>query len=84
VQLGFNKTKTLTSILFLNTVGDPVTPISSARHMQQYFEGSVVLTQNSGGHCTLAIQSNCTREHITSYLETGTVPPNGTVCEVLK
>jgi hypothetical protein len=52
--------------------------------MAQYFESAVVLTQNSGGHSTNAIASNCTLRYIIEYLETAKMPPNGTVCEVTR
>jgi hypothetical protein len=49
--------------------------------MSQYFEGSVVVTQKSGGHGVTTVPSSCTLKAVASYLETGKVPKNGTVCE---
>ncbi|KAF9544543.1 hypothetical protein CPC08DRAFT_675877 [Agrocybe pediades] len=46
--------------------------------MSKGFEGSVVLTQNSPGHCSISGPSLCTQKYIIS----GKLPPPGTVCEV--
>ncbi|KAH7082644.1 TAP-like protein-domain-containing protein [Paraphoma chrysanthemicola] len=78
---GFKKTKTRVPVLFVNTNADPITPLSSAKHMSTFFEGSAVLIQNSGGHSYTNIPSKCTIGHVRSYLETGKVPKDGTVCE---
>ncbi|KAF2027344.1 alpha/beta-hydrolase [Setomelanomma holmii] len=81
---GFKKTKTRVPVLFVNTNADPITPLASAKHMSQYFEGSVVLVQNSGGHSYTNIPSKCTVGHVREYLASGKVPKDGTVCETDK
>ncbi|KAF2832392.1 alpha/beta-hydrolase [Ophiobolus disseminans] len=81
---GFKKTKTKNPLLFINTNADPITPLSSAKHMSTFFTGSVVLTQNSGGHSSEAIPSKCTRGHIGEYLASAKLPKEGTVCETDK
>lgn len=73
--------KTKNPVLFINTNGDPVTPDESARHMSQYFSGSVVLLQNAGGHSFTAVPSKCSIGHFARYLEDATLPPADTVCE---
>ncbi|CAO2650028.1 Nn.00g013200.m01.CDS01 [Neocucurbitaria sp. VM-36] len=78
---GFNQTKTKTPIFFINNAADPITPLSSAKHMSQYFEGSVVLEQNSGGHSFASVHSSCTYGHVVDYLNDATLPQEGTVCE---
>lgn len=62
-------------------MGDPATPLASAKHMAEYFDGSAVVAQNSGGHGVTTVVSSCTLNAITMYFETGQVPQNGTVCE---
>jgi pimeloyl-ACP methyl ester carboxylesterase len=83
-RIGFKKTKTATPILFVNTLGDPITPIAGAKHMSTFFEGSVVVTQNSGGHGVTNVPSSCTLGHMLNYLDTGKVPEDGIVCETDK
>ncbi|KAH9483232.1 hypothetical protein JR316_0005336 [Psilocybe cubensis] len=73
--------KTSHPILMIGNTADPVTPLSSARKMAQGFEGSVVLQQNSLGHCSLAAPSPCTYRHVRNYFVDGILPPEGTVCE---
>jgi hypothetical protein len=81
---GFKQTKTKNPILFVNNIADPITPLVSAKHMSTYFEDSVVLTQNSGGHGFSSVLSTCTLEHVAKYLATAELPEEGTVCETDK
>jgi hypothetical protein len=53
-----------------------------ARHMSQYFEGSVVLEQNSPGHFVYDWHSNYTRMHLSNYFYDGTMPKEETVCQL--
>jgi len=69
-------------ILFIGNVLDPVTPLWSARKVASGFPGSVVLTQNSSGHCSISSPSLCTPKHIRAYFTEGKLPEDGTVCEV--
>ncbi|OAL45664.1 alpha/beta-hydrolase [Pyrenochaeta sp. DS3sAY3a] len=78
---GFKKTKTKNPVFFINTSADPITPASSAKHMSQYFEGSVVLIQNSVGHGFTSVTSSCSFGHVGAYLVDATMPPEGTICE---
>ncbi|PPQ82828.1 hypothetical protein CVT25_009203 [Psilocybe cyanescens] len=73
--------KTSHPILLIGNTADPVTPLWAARNMSRGFEGSVVLQQNSLGHCSFAAPSLCTQQHVRKYFLDGTLPPKGTVCE---
>lgn len=68
-------------ILLVGNTADPVTPLDAAKKLSANFEGSVVLTQNSAGHCSLSTPSICTQLYINQYLSDGTLPKPGTVCE---
>ncbi|KAF2734834.1 alpha/beta-hydrolase [Polyplosphaeria fusca] len=78
---GFENTKTAVPVLFIGTTGDPITPLSSAFRMSALFEGSVVLTHDTPGHGYMGIPSNCTTGYVQAYLESGDMPPDGTICE---
>ncbi|KAF6785757.1 peptidase tripeptidyl-peptidase protein [Colletotrichum sojae] len=68
-------------LLFLSSRLDPVTPLRNARRMSRAHAGSVVVVQESAGHCTMATGSRCTTAVIRNYLEHGEVPAEETVCE---
>jgi len=55
-----------------------------AHKMAKGFEGAVVLTQDSPGHCSLAMPSTCTHTHIRRYFKSGELPPPGTICPTIK
>ncbi|KAF2226063.1 TAP-like protein-domain-containing protein [Elsinoe ampelina] len=74
--------KTSHPLLMIGNTADPVTPLWSAKKMARGFEGARVLTQNSPGHCSLAAYSPCTFDYIHKYFFDGTLPAEGTVCEV--
>ncbi|KAF2156373.1 hypothetical protein K461DRAFT_310843 [Myriangium duriaei CBS 260.36] len=69
-------------VLWIGNTADPVTPLASAKRMANGFNGSVVLTQDSPGHCSLAAFSRCTSDYIYQYFQTGEPPPKDTVCGV--
>ncbi|KAK0448394.1 Alpha/Beta hydrolase protein [Desarmillaria tabescens] len=54
-----------------------------AKHMSKGFTGSVVLTQDSPGHCSLAAPSLCTQQYIRDYFFSGTLPDPDIVCPVI-
>ncbi|TDZ40688.1 Tripeptidyl aminopeptidase [Colletotrichum trifolii] len=68
-------------VLFLSSRLDPVTPLRNAHKMSESHPGSVVLVQNSPGHCAGETGSRCTSKVIQEYLEHGRLPEKGTVCE---
>jgi pimeloyl-ACP methyl ester carboxylesterase len=72
---------TSTPILWIGNTADPVTPIRNAHNMAKSFPGSVVLQQDSEGHCSLYnAPSNCTFDAIRRYFSSGALPKAGTVC----
>ncbi|KLO10632.1 hypothetical protein SCHPADRAFT_916291 [Schizopora paradoxa] len=54
---------------------------TAANKMSKDFEGSVVLTQNTSGHCSISGTSLCTHKAIRAYFQNGTLPEKGTICE---
>ncbi|KAF9475282.1 hypothetical protein BDN70DRAFT_898293 [Pholiota conissans] len=68
-------------ILLIGNTADPVTPLWAANKMSKGFEGSVVLTQDSAGHCSISAPSVCTQKYVRDYFIDGTLPEPGTVCQ---
>jgi hypothetical protein len=69
-------------VLFIGNMLDNVTPLRNAHKMSEGHEGSVVLTQDSAGHCSVfSAPSECTRKVIRKYLDTGELPQKGTICK---
>ncbi|KAI0692738.1 alpha/beta-hydrolase [Cerioporus squamosus] len=69
-------------ILVVSTKYDPVTPLPDARNVQKRYGGSGLLVQDSYGHCSLSSPSLCTAKHVRRYFEDGTLPAEGTICDV--
>ncbi|KAF8994597.1 TAP-like protein-domain-containing protein [Cyathus striatus] len=69
-------------VLLIGNTADPVTPLWAAKKMSRGFKDSVVLTQDSPGHCSIAAPSVCTQKYIREYFLNGTLPKAGTVCPV--
>ncbi|KAH7067838.1 alpha/beta-hydrolase [Auriculariales sp. MPI-PUGE-AT-0066] len=69
-------------VLLVGNVADPAAPLWAAKKMSKGFNNSVVLVQNSPGHCSLSATSLCTSKAIRAYFRDGILPQPGTVCEV--
>ncbi|KAF7331015.1 Abhydrolase-4 domain-containing protein [Mycena venus] len=70
-------------ILLVGNTADPVTSLWAAKKMSKGFAGSVVLTQDSVGHCSLSGPSICTQKYIRRYFINGTLPEPDTLCPVV-
>ncbi|KAF5372034.1 hypothetical protein D9615_008127 [Tricholomella constricta] len=70
-------------LLVVGNTADPVTPLWAAKKTAKGFPSSVVLTQDSPGHCSISAPSVCTQMYIRDYFVKGTLPPPGTVCSVV-
>jgi TAP-like protein len=73
--------KTRNPIMLIGNTYDPVTPLRSAHNVSGAFEGSVVLQQDSYGHCSISQPSVCTAKAVRKYFLDGVLPEEGTVCE---
>ena len=73
--------KTPFPVLFVNTPGDPVTPMSSAHQMSKLFVDSSVFIVNVPGHGYENAPSKCADDIIAKYFAEGTVPEPGVWCE---
>ncbi|KAL7931456.1 TAP-like domain-containing protein [Trichoderma chlorosporum] len=69
-------------LLFLSPRLDPVTPLNSARTMAANHPGAAVIVQESMGHCVIGTApSDCTKDLVADYFESGTVPSEETACK---
>ncbi|KAH7141086.1 proteinase [Dactylonectria macrodidyma] len=68
-------------LLIVSNTHDTVTPLRNARRVSTLFPGSVVLQQDSQGHCSHSNPSLCTAKTIRAYFQTGDLPVEGTICE---
>jgi pimeloyl-ACP methyl ester carboxylesterase len=74
-------------ILLIGNTADPSTPYAQSLKMAQELANTRLLTvvgkgNTPGyGHTMFLNPSTCARNYLVSYLETGSLPPDGTVCE---
>ena len=73
--------RTAHPLLIIASRYDPVSPMADARAVQALYGGAGLLVQDSAGHCSPSAPSLCTAQHVRAYLEDGTLPEEGTVCE---
>ncbi|KAK6988641.1 Abhydrolase-4 domain-containing protein [Favolaschia claudopus] len=81
VALSFTANTSFPMLAVSNTA-DPVTPHANGVKVSGNFPGSVLLTQDSPGHTSIAAPSTCTLLHIAAYFINGTLPASGTICPV--
>ncbi|KAM0322587.1 hypothetical protein ACHAQA_009435 [Verticillium albo-atrum] len=74
--------KTRHPALLVGNTYDNLTPLLSARNTSESLEGSVVLQHDGYGHTSLAQPSACTVLALREYFTNGTLPKEGTICEV--
>lgn len=68
-------------ILLIGNTRDTATPLANAERVaRDLFQGSVVLRQESEGHCSHATPSLCSAKIVREYFQTGRLPEPGTVC----
>ncbi|KAI0689850.1 alpha/beta-hydrolase [Cerioporus squamosus] len=78
----FNK-KLANKILIASNILDPITPLPSAERVTGLLgKDAVLVRQNGFGHTTVSAPSACMNEIFIAYMTNGTLPANGTVCEV--
>ncbi|KAF8876134.1 alpha/beta hydrolase fold-domain-containing protein [Infundibulicybe gibba] len=70
-------------LLLVGNTADPVAPLWAAKKMSSGFPGSVVLTQDSPGHCSISGPSVCTFGHVRDYFVDGKLPPVDEICPVI-
>jgi pimeloyl-ACP methyl ester carboxylesterase len=71
---------TASPILVIGNTGDPVTPYRSAVAMSRDLARARLLTVNGFGHTENLNPDVCATNYEVRYLETGALPPAGTVC----
>ncbi|RDX49113.1 alpha/beta-hydrolase [Lentinus brumalis] len=78
----FNK-KLANKILIASNLLDPITPLPAAETLAGLLgRDAVLVRQNGFGHTTVSAPSGCMNEIFIAYMTNGTLPANGTVCEV--
>lgn len=72
---------TANPILILGNTGDPITPYQSSVAMSRDLADARLLTIDGFGHTEFFNPSTCATDYEVDYLETGALPPSGTVCQ---
>ena len=73
-------TTTTAPVLLVGSTYDPATPYTWAQAVRRQIATSVLLTRVGDGHTGYGSGSACTDKAITTYLVSGTLPADGTVC----
>ena len=71
---------TASPVLVIGTTGDPITPYRSAIAMSRDLARARLLTVNGFGHTENLNPDPCATTYEIRYLQTGALPPPGTVC----
>lgn len=69
-------------LLILSTTYDPICPLKSAKKAEGVRVGSRLVEVKGYSHCSVAVASACLAQHVREFLRTGTLPPEGSTCEV--
>jgi pimeloyl-ACP methyl ester carboxylesterase len=72
---------TASPILVIGNTGDPITPYHSAVAMSRDLASARLLTVHGFGHTENLNPDACATNYEISYLETGALPPAGTICQ---
>lgn len=67
--------------LVVGTTYDPATPYASAQRLTRQLGHARLLTMHGDGHAAYGANSPCINSAVDAYLEDGTVPAAGTVCQ---
>ena len=68
------------SILVVGTTGDSATPYEHAVSMAKQLESGVLLTFDGAGHGAVTSGNECIAAAVSTYLEEGAAPEDGTTC----
>src|SRR6185437_8792356 len=72
---------TASPVLVIGNTGDPITPYSGSVAMSRDLARARLLTVHGFGHTETLNPDTCATNYEISYLETGALPPAGTVCQ---
>jgi len=67
--------------LVVGTTYDPATPYKEAQRLVRQLGNAELLTMRGDGHTAYGGNSPCIDADVNAYLEDGTLPPVGTVCQ---
>jgi pimeloyl-ACP methyl ester carboxylesterase len=76
----FDNRRSAPTTLVVGTIYDPATPYRSARRLVADLGNARLLTMRGDGHTAYVNGSPCIDAAVDAYLESGTLPAQGTVC----